>query len=107
MKWPDDIKNLFVMSRHERMGSMVVLLLIALLLAATALVRSCDHGEPTLVNVADINEFDKQTDTAMVDVVTPKPARKHHKDKPKRHHRPAGSPKPEPAPRRVDPVPQF
>ena len=102
-------KGFFDMTRHERRGTIAVLALIALLLIATLAVRSCRPETPVTVQAEAVQQFDAATDTVQPPVrghaKRDKQAAKPHSPKKKKHdNRPR---KPAPAPRPVDPVPQF
>lgn len=105
------MKELFEMSRHQRRGSIVVLALIALLLAATVAMRHCGSSVQPVQSI-DIQDFAAEADTTLIStpkrVTKPSSDSKGERRKPRRH-RPASprKPKPAPAPRRLDPVPQF
>ena len=99
------IKEFFEMKRHERRGSIMVLVLIAALLVATFVVRNC-RGTEQPVPVVDIRQFEAEADSATLTV--PKPAHKQPAPaRKKRRHKAPKPPKPAPAPRRLDPVPQI
>ena len=96
------------MTRRERRGSIVILVLIAVLLAATAVVRSCRTDE--VIPTEQLQSFEQMTDTSTVVLDTRQSASKKRGKAPaakrKRKSKPAKS-KPSPEPRRMDPVPQF
>ena len=102
------IKEFFEMKRHERRGAIVVLALIAVLLAATCVVR-CSRESVKPVPTVDIRQFEAEADSATVidtkpsskKKATPKTKRRHSSPKPSKPSKPA------PAPRRLDPVPQI
>ena len=104
------VKEYFEMSRHERRGAIMVLILIALLLVATFAVRSCRQSASPVQDEALIRQFETEADTTTLMAPHkksfPKPSpntpRKSH---PKKKRHPVG-PKRPPAPR-LDPVPQF
>lgn len=103
-------KDFWQMTRRERRGTIVLLAFIALLLAATATVRSCSTEEA--LPVGQMHRFEQQADTVTVDMGARDSAtRKQHKTsavkrKPKSKPKPKKH-KPAAEPRRVDPVPQF
>ena len=99
------IKEFFEMKRHERRGSIVVLALIAVLLAATFVVRNCHQAEQP-VPVVDIRQFEDEADSAVLTVQKPAHKKPATTRKKRRHSAPKPS-KPAPAPRRLDPVPQI
>lgn len=97
------------MTRRERRGTVVVLLLIALLLVGSLSTRSCRSGEEYRLNDAEIQQFEESLDSAVV--IESKHAKKRKSDttKRKRRHRGPSHKKSKPAaePQRMDPVPQF
>jgi hypothetical protein len=103
-------KDFWQMTRRERRGTIVLLAFIALLLVATATVRSCRTDEAP--SVGQMYRFEKQADSVTVDMGARDSAtRKQHKTsavkrKPKSKPKPKKY-KPAAEPRRVDPVPQF
>jgi len=101
------MKDLFVMTRRERRGMIVVLVVVALMLIAAIVARSHRETVPTSVNVQEISEFDKLTDTIVVKETAPHKA-KVKPDTTRKHQRRAPE-KPRPArqPRPIDPLPQF
>ena len=104
------LKEFFEMTRHERRGSIIVLALIALLLAATVAVRSCRHSAEQVQDEAVIRQFENEADTAILFAphkkTLPKPTfNDQRKSKSKKRSRPA-APKPSHE-RRLDPVPQI
>ena len=100
------------MTRRERRGTIVVLAVIAVLVAATLLTRSCRDDVPEqAARQVELLEFEHQADTTRL---TERPPKSKHRGKGKttgRHSRKSKGgkpPKKSPAPpRRVDPVPQF
>lgn len=96
------------MKRHERRGAIVVLALIAVLLAATCVVR-CDRDSVQTVPTVDISQFEAEADSTVV-INTKPSSKKKATPKTKRRHsspKPSKPAKPAPAPRRLDPVPQI
>ena len=97
------------MTRRERQGTVVVLLLIALLLVGSVVIRSCRPNEEYRLNDVEIQQFEESLDS--VKMTETKHAKKHRNDsvKHKRQHRRPARKKSKPAsePRRMDPVPQF
>lgn len=104
------MKRFFGMSRNERRGTIVVLALIALVLAAIGAVRVWQPSPPVPRQVVEQERFDAETDSvlnpalmpAKNDSVRKKP--KHHRSARKHSAKKPASPPP-PAP--VNPVPQF
>ena len=102
------IKDFFEMNRRERRGTIVVLAVIALLLAATVALRCC-RADAVPAAVTDIRQLEAEADST-ADVSSPSPERdKPAKSPSKKKRRPSTpkKPKPAPAPRRLDPVPQI
>lgn len=103
-------KDFLTMTRRERRGFIVVLVLIALLLAGTAIVRSCRGHEMVGVVQAEVEQFEAEADSAATATVTPsRETRKTPAEAPRRSSRRKADKKskPSPAPRPIDPVPQF
>ena len=96
------------MKRHERRGSIVMMAIIALILAATCFVRSCRGEDPALSSV-DIRQFEVEADTTTITQTEPERKTPAAARKKRRHTspRPSKPPTPAPAPRRLDPVPNF
>lgn len=92
------------MKRHERRGTIIVLALIALLLAATWAMRRC--GTPDVPTPAvELLQFEAEADSSTITVSkSSRPPKQHSK---KRRAKSPKKPKPSPEPRRVDPVPRF
>ena len=98
------------MTRRERRGAIVVLVFIAVLLAATAAVRSCRTGEVTPVE--RLQRFEQQIDSSSIDTEDHKSAPEKKRKAPTERRKPKSKPKPvkqkpkrEPLP--MEPVPQF
>ena len=99
------MKDLFDMTRRERQGTIVVLVIIALLMAGTVVVRQCHHESAELQQSA-IQQFESEADSSLL-IVPSKPS-EAHKSKPKKSRkRQPKKPKPVKQPRHIDPVPQF
>ena len=102
-------RKLYAMTRRERQGTIVLLLIIAVLIACSHFARThrsvSPVGEDT--TVVDVRTFEAAADsvTFTVDKVKPvKPSGKRQSSK----RRAAKKGKPSPPPqRRLDPVPQF
>ena len=97
------------MTRHERRGAVVILLIIALMLAV-AYVARCHRptGVPTATEV--VKQFEAEVDSSTVEEfkTSPKKSVKPDGKRSKRKsHKPTQKPKSTPTPRRMDPVPQF
>ncbi len=97
------MRDLFEMTRRERRGTIVVLALIAVLLAATVAVRSCRPAQQIYFPTEELMITD--TTTTPVPDKSGRPA-KHAKTK-KHYPKSPKKSKPSPEPRRLDPVPQF
>lgn len=102
-------QDFFSMTRRERQGAIVLLLLIALLLGVSLALKTCGNKEAVPVQTVEIKKFESEIDSIAIPDVKPSPAHKrpssHKKHKPRK---PKPKPvKPAPAPRPVDPVPQF
>lgn len=97
------------MTRRERRGTVVVLLLIAFLLAGSFFYRSCRHDEVYQLKDVEIQQFEESIDSAVVIETKHSKKRKSDTTKHKRRHRGTSHKKSKPAaePRRMDPVPQF
>lgn len=95
------------MTKRERQGTIVLLVVIALLLGATWTFRHCGNQPALPVQSVEIEKFEADIDSVSVPEVKPSSASKHPSSHKKRKPRPSKSPKPAPAPRPVDPVPQF
>lgn len=100
------LKSLFDMSRRERRGTIVLLLLMAVALIVSAIVGMKKEAPPADAVVA-VEAFEAETDSSVFTVE--KPDRRHHEKRrhpAKRHPSKKSKPTPE-KPRRLDPVPQF
>lgn len=107
------MKDFFAMSRHERMGTIMILVIIVLLLAGSVAVRSCRYGEDSALMLND-KAFEASVDSILSDTaarVEPATERKTSKPSSKKrtHTNPPSKSKPRqaPAPRKMDPMPQF
>lgn len=108
------MKELFSMTRHERIGTIVILVAIALLLAGTVAVRSCQAHQEIPADVAGVNDFELEADSAMAAFKSHEGQTTRKRDKAKKPHKPRSAKKknkphskPDPAPHKMDPVPQF
>ena len=107
-------KDFFDMSKHERRGTIVVLALIAVMLAASVAVRSCrDTSVASRPSVEQL-QFDAATDTATPPATKsvkkekpPKKARRSKSSPSRSKSSPRKSPKQPPASQPMTPVPQF
>ena len=96
------------MSRRERRGTIVVLAIIAILLAGTQIVRSCENRGQELPQVTEIDEFEAATDSVAITVEKNKKEQRQQRSKRSKPHRTSPKkPRPEKPARRLDPVPQF
>lgn len=100
------MKDLFEMTRRERNGTIVVLVIIALLLAGTVVVQHCHYASPELQQ-STIQQFESEADTSLL--IAPSKPSDAHKSKPKKQSRKRQPKKPKTSkqPRHIDPVPQF
>ena len=100
------VKDMFQMTRHERQGSIVVLVIMALLMAGSVVVRHCHHAPPELQQIG-IQQFESEADSSLL-IVPSKPSGVHKpKHEKKSRKRQSRKPKPTKQPRHIDPVPQF
>ena len=100
-------QDFFSMTRRERQGAIVLLLLIALLLGVSLAVKTCGNKEAIPVQTVEIEKFESEIDSIAIPGVKPTPAHKRPSSHKKRKPRKPKPTKPAPAPRPVDPVPQF
>ena len=100
-------KDFFSMTKRERQGAIFLLVLIAVLLGATLAFRYCSHQDIEPIRSVEIEKFESQIDSVDTLNVKPSSARKYPPVKKKRKPRAPKPSKPSPAPRPVDPVPQF
>ena len=104
----NDRKGFFKMSRRERRGTIVLLVLIALVMAGTLANRSCRDAVPKDVKTAEMLMFESEIDSSKVTVPkSQKKKRSPNKKSKKRRTPPSSSPKPNKPPRPIDPVPRF
>jgi len=102
------MRDFFDMTRHERRGTIVLLVIIAVILLSTLAVRSCKTDVPTDAHEAALIQFESEIDSARVDDTTAVPQRpRHAKRKVRKKKQPTRSSGTSPQPRRVDPVPSF
>jgi len=110
------MSDFFTMTRHERRGTIVLIVVIAALIAGLAASRSCHRGDtPSPETQQAIEQFEHHTDslrTRQQEARQRKTTRNEKKDadKQKRQRKSKKGKKPaksEPQPRRLDPVPQF
>lgn len=102
------IKDFFDMTRHERRGAIVILVIIALVLAVTFVMRCHRPDDVPPASTNAVRQFEAEVDSSAVEVYKPSPKKTV---KPEKKGRKSKSPKPtnkpKPEPRRMDPVPQF
>lgn len=100
------MKRLLDMTKRERRGTILVLLLIAVILVTSLLMRTRRDSAPVAgTDAVTLQAFEAQADSA---VVTVNPPVRHKTDRKKSHKRRAAKKaKPADKPRRLDPVPQF
>ena len=104
-------KDFFSMTRRERRGTIVVLVIILVLLGASwAWKHTSRFPSETMKSVTEMQVFEAQADSFQSALSQPKKPRKteekkrdsRHKKQPRR-----SQPKSPPPERRMDPVPQF
>lgn len=100
-------KDIFSMTKRERQGAIVLLVLIALLLGATWGFRYCSNQEEVPMQSVEIEKFESEIDSVAIPDKIPASSPKQRSHQQKRKSRTPKPPKPAPAPRPVDPVPQF
>lgn len=100
-------QDFFSMTRRERQGAILLLLLIALLLGVSLALKNCGNKETIPVQTVEIEKFESEIDSIAIPGVKPSPAHKRPSSHKKRKPRKPKPTKPAPAPRPVDPVPQF
>ena len=93
------------MTKRERRGTIVVLVVIALLMAGTVAVRYCHHEPLPESQQSEIQQFESDADSSLL--VFPEKPKKTHKPKKKSHKNHHPKSKPDKQPRHIDPVPQF
>lgn len=104
----NDMKGFFKMTRRERRGTIVLLVLLALVMAGTLANRSCRDAVPEDVKTAEMLMFESEIDSSKVTVPkSQKKKRSPNKKSKKRRTPPSSSPKPNKPPRPIDPVPRF
>lgn len=108
------MKGFFTMTRHERMGTIVILIAIALLLLGNVAVRSCGTDEVKPADVVEMSRFEAEVDSAVAADARHKGSSSSKPDSDKTHRKKGRAKKksqPErkhvPAPHKMDPVPQF
>lgn len=95
------------MTRRERRGTIVVLVLLALVLAGSLATRSCHDAAYEGVDKAEIQRFERDIDSSAVIVSKPHRDKRLKNKKTRKRRSPSSSPKPAKQPRHIDPVPQF
>lgn len=100
------LKESFRLSRRERRGTIVILVLIAVLLVSTLAVRSCGKDRAVPLQATEIKQFEADADSVSLTVDKVEKKRPHNK-KGKKQRKSPPKPRPEKTPRRLDPVPQF
>ena len=105
-------KDFFSMTRRERRGTIVVLVAIMVILAATWAWKHTSRTTPDVaVQAVEIQEFEAQTDSFQSSITKPKQKPRKTEKKKRDTHRKKPQRPPQPkspsSPRRVDPVPQF
>ena len=94
------------MSRRERRGTIVILVLMAVLLVSTLAVRSCGKDRAVPLQATEIEQFEADADSVTFTIDKTEKKQPHHK-KGKKQRKSPSKPRPEKTPRRLDPVPQF
>ncbi len=74
-KW----KDFFAMKRHERVGALVVLVLILVAVLAQWLVPRCTHEATPPLNDEQLERFERETDTALVVERERTSSHRHHR----------------------------
>ena len=110
-------KDFFAMTKRERRGTIVVLIVIVALLVLTYAMRHSKPASPDAVLATEMLMFESQVDSAREAAVEHQSRIKHPGDRKKKDKDKAGKkrqrhkskPKNHPAkqPRGVDPLPQF
>jgi len=106
------MKEFFKMTRHQRMGTIVILVIIAVLLVGAVGVRQCRPRSADPLLEKDIRQFEAQVDSVM-SLSNDNAARTRHVAKEDRHKtrkkngKAKDKPSKRPAPRKMDPVPSF
>ena len=105
-------KDFFSMTRRERRGTIVILVMILVFFGASwAWKHTSRSSSETITAVTDLQAFEAQTDSFQSSMTQPKKKNREAKGKKRdsrRKKQPRRSqPKPPSSPRRVDPVPQF
>lgn len=108
-----DSRKLWQMTKRERRGTIVVLVVIALLLGLATSLRYC--RDESVVETTELQRFRSEVDTVAAPEKPSKspkaPAgKKHapkHKKQPKSDKPKPDKPKPSSQPRPIDPLPQF
>jgi len=105
--------DFFNMTRRERRGTIVLLALVALAIALTAALRTCDDRDAVALDSEAVEQFEAQIDSVRHQQGAPagsKAKSKKNQDKKKKKSKRSSdkkSPKAPTQPRRLDPVPQF
>ena len=102
----EKLKDFFDMTKRERRGTIVLLLLMGVLLLITYGMGMKKDSTAVKVNVDSLEMFERQADSTVIAAKQPT----HHKTRKKKHVRKRHAdknPKPSGEPRRLDPVPQF
>lgn len=100
------------MTRNERRGTIVLLVIIALLLVGCVVARSCSSHDTIAVDAVEMEDFKVEADSAIKTMQTRQHSAtqrtRHERGKsPSRKKRPHREKKQSPPERRMDPVPQF
>ena len=84
------------MTRRERRGTIVLLMLMAVIIMLSTIIGYRHENMPQSQTAAQLESFERQTDTTVFTVEKAKPHKTGKKEKPTSDK-----------PRRLDPVPQF
>ena len=100
------------MTRHQRMGTIAILVIVAVLLSASWMMRSCQADEIQNLPETEFREFENEVDSVLKHDRGVKHQAKKHVGKKKRESHKGRRAKPDKkpghdAPRKLDPVPQF
>ena len=103
------LKDYFVMTRHERAGSIVIAIVMVAVIAITCALRNCTaYSVAQHTDTTAVSKFMQQADSLQRSTAVA-PAKRHHKGngstKP-RKKQPQHTSKPD-QDRRIEPVPQF
>ena len=108
------MKEFFNMTRHERMGTIAILVVVATLLLGTLVLKHCSPQDVDPQLEEEILKFGAEVDSAKATdndttvTGTSRPsAREGHQSRRKKAGKARKKPSRQPARRPIDPVPQF